>query len=116
MKKLARSRPGCPSVGSAMSMFVSPIEMSKWPASSNTVQWGLVSSRGSSFVGRVQSSDVRPANTSWTRPNSVSSVVSASSYVGIGVTFLALRGASAPFARYRSQTAGLPRVAAPGRA
>ena len=41
MKKLVRSRPTWPAWGSAMSTTVSPMEMSKCPASSNTVQWGL---------------------------------------------------------------------------
>jgi hypothetical protein len=38
MKKLTRSRPGCPACGSAISPRVSPIGMSKWAASSRRVQ------------------------------------------------------------------------------
>ena len=55
MKKLTRSRPTCPAWGSAMSITVRPIEMSKCPASSNSVQWGLVSSSGRSLVGVAHS-------------------------------------------------------------
>jgi hypothetical protein len=51
MKKLVRSRPTWPDWDSAMSITVRPMEMSKCPASSNTVQWGWVSSRGRSLVG-----------------------------------------------------------------
>ena len=40
MKKLTRSRPGCPFDGSAINMRVRPIEMSKCPASSKIVQCG----------------------------------------------------------------------------
>ncbi len=64
MKKLVRSRPGWPPCGSATSMRVSPIEMSKWPASSKTVHGGSAGSIGWSFVGRFHSSSLRPANTS----------------------------------------------------
>jgi hypothetical protein len=39
-KKLVRSRPTWPAVLSATSIRVRPIEMSKCPASSNTVQCG----------------------------------------------------------------------------
>ena len=60
MKKLVRSRPGWLSSRPSMSIRVSPIAMSKCPASSNTVQCGSSGSSGSSFVGVRQSSGARP--------------------------------------------------------
>ena len=63
MKKLTRSRPGWPSCALSISIRVSPIEMSKCPASSKTVQCGCVGSSGSSFVGIFHSSSVSPSKT-----------------------------------------------------
>src|SRR5215217_1639535 len=80
MKKLTRSRPTCPSWGSAISITVNPMEMSKWPASSNSVQGGLASSRGRSLVGARQSSSERPRKACSTWPSSTSRMRTVSSW------------------------------------
>src|SRR5437867_3722885 len=76
MKKLTRSRPGWPSLRSAISIRARPIEMSKWPASSKTVQCFRVGSSGTSFVLLVHSSSLRPrkASSSWRSSASSTSV------------------------------------------
>src|SRR5215204_7231547 len=86
MKKLTRSRPTCPACGSAMSITVRPIEMSKCPASSNSVQGGLVSSRGRSLVGVAHSASLRPRNRCSTWPSSTSRMPTVSSYEPIGAS------------------------------
>jgi hypothetical protein len=86
MKKLTRSRPTWPSCGSAMSITVRPMEMSKCPASSNRVQWGLISSSGRSLVGVAHSASVRPRNARSTWASSTSRVVTVSSYEPIGAS------------------------------
>src|SRR5215207_955933 len=86
MKKLTRSRPTCPSWGSATSITVSPMEMSKWPASSNSVQGGLASSRGRSLVGARQSSSERPRKACSTWPSSTSRMRTVSSWSPIGAS------------------------------
>src|SRR6266511_2357197 len=83
MKKLTRSRPTWPARGSATSMRVRPIEMSKWPASSNTVQCGCVSSSGLSLVGVRHWSSVSSLKVRSTPPSSISSTSTASSYAPI---------------------------------
>src|SRR5215211_4211391 len=87
MKKLTRSRPTWPSWGSAISITVRPMEMSKWPASSNRVQGGRPSSTGSSLVGVPHCSAVRPRKACSTRPSSVSRMRTVSSWAPICCSF-----------------------------
>ena len=70
MKKLVRSRAGWRSSFPSISIRVSPIAMSKCPASSNTVQWGRLGSTGTSFVGVRHCSGDRPPKTCSTRSSS----------------------------------------------
>src|SRR5271169_6853187 len=79
MKKLGWSRAGCRSPRPSISIRVRPIEMSKCPASSNTVQWGRSGSTGTSCVGMAHSWSVSPRKAASSRessPASVSIVVS----------------------------------------
>jgi hypothetical protein len=70
MKKLVRSRAGRLSSRPSIRILVSPIEMSKCPASSKTVHRGRLGSTGTSFVGARQPSGDRPAKTCSTRVSS----------------------------------------------
>src|SRR5579862_9027149 len=83
MKKLVRSRAGWASSRPAISMRVSPMAMSKWPASSNTVHLGSSGSTGTSSVGRCHCSGARPRNTSVTAVSSASRVLISDSYDAI---------------------------------
>ena len=78
MKKLVRSRAGCRTPRPLISIRVRPMEMSKCPASSNTVQCGRPGSTGTSSVDVSQSGSVKSRTTAAIRassPASVSTVV-----------------------------------------
>src|SRR6185437_16544962 len=80
MKKLVRSRAGRSSPRPSISIRVRPIEMSKWPASSNTVQCGRFGSTGTSRVDADQSGSVRPRKVASIRASSSASVSIVVSY------------------------------------
>ena len=80
MKKLVRSRAGCRSPRPSISIRVRPIEMSKWPASSNTVQCGRSGSTGTSSVDVSHSGPARLRNTVSIRVSSSASVSIVVSY------------------------------------
>src|SRR6266566_1500430 len=74
MKKLVRSRAGCRSPRPPISIRVRPIEMSKCPASSNTVQCGRPRSTGTSSVDVSHSGLVKPREAASIRASSPASV------------------------------------------
>src|SRR6185503_3432982 len=80
MKKLVRSRAGRSSPRPSISIRVRPIEMSKWPASSNTVQCGRSGSTGTSRVDAAHSGSVRPRKVASIRASSSASVSMVVSY------------------------------------
>src|SRR5829696_1253895 len=91
MKKLTRSRPTWPVWGSAISITVRPMEMSKWPASSNRVQGGRAASTGSSLVGVRHCSADRPRKACSTWPSSASRTRTVSSWAPISCSFRSRR-------------------------
>ena len=80
MKKLVRSRAGCRSPRPSISIRVRPIEMSKCPASSSTVQCGRSGSTGTSSVDAAHSGPVRPRKAASILASSLASVSMVVSY------------------------------------